>query len=64
MSERVKGGLKLVALRRTGGRARTLLSVPAAGLWFADGNLAASAQRVAAIVEVVGTKTRADEHRV
>jgi hypothetical protein len=64
MSERARGGLRLVAVPRTGGRARTVLTVPGAGLSFDAGNLAASAQRLAVIVDVDGTRSRPDEHRV
>jgi hypothetical protein len=64
MSEHREDGVKLVALPRTGGAARTLLTVPGAGLSFDEGTLAASAQRVGAIVEVERTKQRPEEHRV
>src|SRR5688500_16189540 len=61
MSEPTGGGLRLDALPRTGGRARTLLRLRAD---VSDGNVAASAERVGAIVEVDGTKNRPDEYRV
>ena len=64
MSERGDDGMKLVAVPRTGGQARTLLAVLNAGLTLRPSNLTASAQRVGVIVEVDGTKRRPDEHRV
>jgi hypothetical protein len=63
-SESVRHGLKLVALPRTGGKARTLLSVPSAGLSLDESILAASAQRVALMVEIEERKGHPGEHRV
>src|SRR3954470_23311008 len=51
-SDDVRHGMKLVALPRAGGKARTLLSVPNAGLSFDESILSASAQRVALLVEI------------
>jgi hypothetical protein len=56
--------LRIVALPRTGGAARTLLSVSRAGLSFDPGNLAASPERVAAIVDLNRDRRGTDEHRV
>jgi hypothetical protein len=56
-----RGALKVVALPRTGGRARTLLSVRDAVLADDESILSASAQRVAVMVDVDG---HPDEHRV
>jgi hypothetical protein len=56
-----QGALSVVALPRTGGKARTLLSVPHAVLADDEGILAASAQRVAVMIDVEG---HPDEHRV
>jgi len=64
VSESVKHGTKLVALPRTGGRARTLLSVPAAGLTFDEWTLAASAQRVGLLIDVDSRKGHPEEFRV
>jgi hypothetical protein len=64
MSEHVNGPLKLVAVPRTGGRARTLLSVPDAAIGHDPADLASSPQRVAAIVEVDKTKHHPHEWRV
>jgi hypothetical protein len=63
-SESPQHGMKLVALPRTGGKARTLLSVPNAGLTLDQGVLAASAQRVALLVDIDERKGRPTEHRV
>jgi hypothetical protein len=63
-SESVRHGTKLVALPRTGGKARTLLTVPSAGLTFDESGLAASAQRVALMVEIDERKGHPTEHRV
>jgi hypothetical protein len=52
LSSSVKHGIRVVAVPRTGGRARTLLKVAEAGLTFDNGTLAASAQRVAVIVDI------------
>jgi hypothetical protein len=64
VSESVRHGTTLVALPRTGGKARTLLSVPTAGLTFDEWTLAASAQRVGLIVDVESRKGHPEEHRV
>ena len=56
MSEHVNGPVKLVAIPRTGGAARTLLSVPGGALGHEPNDLSASPQRVAAIVEVERTR--------
>ncbi len=63
-SESVRHGSKLVALPRTGGKARTLLSVPNAGLTLDQSILAASAQRVALMVDIDERKGHPSEHRV
>ncbi len=62
LSEHPRRGLKLVALPRTGGPARTLLRVPTGGLTYEAGNLAASPQRVGVIVET--DPKGPDEYRV
>jgi hypothetical protein len=64
MSEHARGRVKLVAVPPTGGKARTLLSVRHGALGHGPTDLAASPQRVAAIVEIEGTKRRPDEWRV
>jgi hypothetical protein len=64
MSETVSHGLNVVALPRTGGKARTLLSVRTGGLSLNEGALAASAQRAGAIVEIHETKGHPSEYRV
>ena len=64
ISEHGPRGVRLVAVPRTGGKARTLLAVPGADLSLDTGSVAASAQRVGVIVDVEGTKGRPDEHRV
>ncbi len=64
MSEHVNGPLQLVAVARTGGKARTLLSVPSGALGQGPTDLAASPQRVAAIVELDKTKRHPHEWRV
>ncbi len=64
MSETTKRGMTLVAVPRTGGKARTLLTVPAGGLELNEESLAASAQRVGVVVYVDRTDERPDEYRV
>jgi hypothetical protein len=56
--------VRLVALPRAGGPARTLLSVRDSDLSSGEDRLAASAERVAVIVEMEGAGKRPDEHRV
>src|SRR5689334_9552807 len=61
LSSTVKHGIRVAAVPRSGGRPRTLLKVPEAGLTFDNGALAASAQRVAVTVDIDAGTT---EHRV
>ena len=56
--------VRLVALPRAGGPARALLSVRDSDLSSREDRLAASAERVAVIVEMEGAGKRPDEHRV
>ena len=63
-SESTRHRVTLVALPRTGGKARTLLSLTNASLEFDEWVLAASPQRVAVIVQIEGKKGHPDEHRV
>src|SRR3954454_22473312 len=58
LSEHYKTGVKVVAVPRTGGRARTLLRVHGAGLTFEPDTVAASAQRVAVMIEADDTEER------
>src|SRR5690348_6771227 len=51
-SESSRHGTRVVAAPRTGGKPRLLLRVPKAGLTFDANALAASAQRVAVMIEI------------
>ena len=65
MRELRNGRTQLVAVPRTGGPARTLLSVPSVQPVFeADRELAASDARVAVITEILGRRERTVEWRV
>jgi hypothetical protein len=55
-----KRGMKLVAVPRTGGRARTVVKLPGAQLELDEASVAASAQRVGVVAGI----DRTDEYRV